>query len=518
MTRNKQVSIFLFLLLGILVLIGFSFQNLGNIYTSDEIHYEKAISKGFIENWLERHSIDLSTFLFDSLQEFVTTGDIDTFRKMLDNEDVIALRHFHGPFSFYPFIFAKTIFGQTETTQRGTALFITVVFFCLYIFLPISFFKRQGLLWHLIGALFICFYVQSFALSIRISTHMLYAALTLAALSANAFVLKSNNSKSFYIWILCASAAITSLEYAPLLIIVFALTTLFSPNRIINLSAKELILSYHVLYGLLVAILMCSLCWFAGVWKLKLFISYGEYSYLALLSSGYYRNFANSLLLNSPTAYVSTAIALTGSCIYLFLILAGKIQKNLLPFLLYGTILLLVNLSNNFIYPQFVFSFLPYLMITGCVGLQYAWNKGSVITKSLLILIAVGCAGIGLIRCYEYSNYCLRKNAEQRITLAELAEIIDPNSSLLILGRSNFISRRYLKCGEIKQIPDEKDDIERAIGRIQTKDFDYILLMNDAQSDFRNLDIHNLKVLIDNLYSHAGSQQRMGLYQLKNKR
>jgi hypothetical protein len=106
---SQTLKCFFLCLLTVVVVLILAQPLLKNLLISDELDYQIAIEQGFFANYLETKSISTYSFFDQGFNALLFKTDIKVWQTMSANGDVLAARHFHGPFSFYSYMLVSDL-------------------------------------------------------------------------------------------------------------------------------------------------------------------------------------------------------------------------------------------------------------------------------------------------------------------------------------------------------------------------------------------------------------------------
>jgi hypothetical protein len=315
---------------------------------------------------------------------------------------------------------------------------------------------------------------------LAITPHLTYSVLALATLaSLNAF-LKTEKTKFWLLAWSFAAIALATLEYGIILLLTISFSLFCKPF-------KQPIRISLLIQGLLVLIVCLVLVWPAGILKLKLLVSYAMYIYTALFSS-YYGSASDSLLWQSKGHLINFIVVVIGSIACFF---QRKTERKFYyeVFLFYGVLLLCFNLLNNFIYPQYVFSFMVILWVPAVWALvEFASKK--YINKVLVYLVLIVCLLVNAFEMQQTIAVRVEENLKYRSNLKQIEAQLDKANKLLLVGYGNYIAAQNLNWrGEIVSLDFDLMSGAELLEFLKNQEVDTVVVLKNAARVLTNLTV-----------------------------
>ena len=316
-------------------------------YYSDEGDYMSAVSKGFLSNYLDKHSMSLFSFVsygfkYGLSKENATT--LSNIARASGGED--QFRHYHGPVFIYYLIIGKNFIDNSETAFRWLSAFVllacAIFVFMLLLLLNEPPTARVGCY---LAAIMILFSPVLFDTVAFISPHMIYSLFTAVVLLLTAVIIKEKKLTYWYGALLCLALSTITIEYSPLLIVTFVISIYLNRKQLFpGWDKKEIVL--FIAKSVLFYFLVIFIVWPAGIVKLSLIKSYIMYVYAATIRSEYYgtQNYLTVWLYRFKLSPVELTIIFLsiGSAVFML-----KRRKWIFPFVLYCLLILLATIRNK---------------------------------------------------------------------------------------------------------------------------------------------------------------------------
>jgi len=377
-------------LAGLLALVAWSWsreQIDPSVYDYDEADYMYAASRGFLANWLDSPSFSLPEFVRIGLTRGADSsqrGDLSA--QLRDSGDIDGYRHWHGPLYYYGLALAPR--DASEHTVRVLALAaplvgLAVVYLgCLYLWGA-----SQGTLAAVLSSL-LFLWCPAVIKTTELAPHILFAAVSLAALFALAKFRETGKRPHWYAALALSGVAFCTMELAFALILAVLICGHLERERLLGSGGWGGLAGRSIAAFLAPALLL----WPAGLYKLNFIKSYLVMAYLAVFR----KNVWGDVTFAQTWAYRFRAMPVEWVLLALALILffsrrdlPGRRQMSV--FLIFGAIMLAAVLRVNSLGLRYMLPFFPALLVfTGCVlAAAMSRLKASVRWTLVLVLAAL---------------------------------------------------------------------------------------------------------------------------------
>lgn len=366
------------------------------LFQYDEADYVTAARQGFIANYLDTTVIPTREFLTKGARD-VFLGEHGALSKAIrERRDVSFYRHYHPPLMFYLLALAGRVLGTSDMTFRlmgwlTAVLIIPTVYWSLHIMCGSA---RQ---WTgSLAALLVAVSPMLHTASESISVHSLYIVIALLTIAMQVRYFHTQRLRDFYLFICVLALAFVVNEYALFLLCVCSLSALLIPNALLSFERNTMTINIHLLGGIVLCALVATLVWPGGLLKLSAMRSYIYLTYLVLIKgplsygSQSVADVWRSRFIADP---VEALLIVLGLGFGLYGLVSKKLERNLLPLLLYPTAIFCANLLNRAAFPTYALSMYPFLLILASMGIV-SWVQRRTKTTSQYQAAALVVLGV----------------------------------------------------------------------------------------------------------------------------
>jgi hypothetical protein len=381
----------------------------------DEADYMYVASKGFVSSYLDQPSVDLTDFVRTGIKSGLNR---DKWRGLSayirQTNDITLYRHFHGPLFFYCLSVWRSLFGPGESVVRWTS-FLSLMLTAVVVY--VGSFTLADKRKRLVAVLATGFLVLSptnvegarWALP-----HGLYSVFAMATLFLAAKLVQTGDLRYVYRAMFALSFAFLTIEYAPLLAVVLAVSVFLRRRELFGDLARKEVLRC-TLRIVIIPVVVVGVLWPAGVYKLSLLKTYIFFSYIATIRNQAYG--ADPLgqvwwtrFTSSPVEY-SLLLFFTGYSVYLFF--REHQLLPLQPFFLYALLMFLTTIRNHSGAAIHVLTLVTALGVISAFAISLTLRQMSQIKMSISAAIVL----LGLIfnNFWFYYRIEERRPADQRM-------------------------------------------------------------------------------------------------------
>ena len=362
----------------------------------DEADYVTAAKQGLLANYLDTTALPTGEFFRKGARDVLLGEHGSLAREVRERNDVNIYRHYHAPLTFYLLAIGGNLLGEGEMSFRF------VVFLTAVLIIPVVYWSVRQMLgaagkWTgLLSAFLVAVSPMMYTTSVAISVHALYVALAIGAVTRQVRYFQTQKIRDFYVFAGLLGLTFLANEYALFLFIASLLSFLVVPNEILSLDRKQLRLSLHFFGGVILCALLFFLLWPAGILKLSALKSYIFFAYFAFIKKelAYGAQSVGQIWLNRFLVDPVESLLIIFAVIFaIYGFLSKKLNRSLLPLLIYPLVIFFANLLNKSVFNTYVISMYPFLLIFAARGLTH-WSenksKRNWAVAALVAVIAVG--------------------------------------------------------------------------------------------------------------------------------
>lgn len=365
----------------------------------DEADYVTAARRGLRANYFDAGAMPILDFVKMGVSSAVLGQHGTIAKKVRERNDINFYRHNHAPLMFYALAAAGKAFGSSDKVFRMVEWLSAVLIILAACWGMIMILGEEGRWIAFLAGLFIASSPMVHAISAHISVHALYTAIALLTIAMQIRYFQTGRIRDFYYFVSLMALAFLTNEFASFLLASCVLGFLLVNNDIFSFEQKSLRVSYHLMGGIALFVLIFLLLWPAGVFKLSVVKSYTFFAYFALvkkeLAYGNQSVIQNWLqrLLQDPVESVLILFGL-GFAVYGFIRI--HLHRTLLPLLIYPAVIFAANILNRGASSVYVLSMYPPMLILSALGLVHLCrlNKNQVLGHGIA-LVTVAIAMIG---------------------------------------------------------------------------------------------------------------------------
>jgi Dolichyl-phosphate-mannose-protein mannosyltransferase len=382
----------------------------------DEGDYMYVASKGFLSSYLDEPSVSLITFI----KTGITSGlhsekwrGLSAYIRQTD--DITLYRHFHGPLYFYGLGFIQSLCGPAESTVRWASFLSLMLTAVIVYFGSLSLAGKTGRLAAFLAVGFLLLSPTSVEGARWALPHGLYSAFAMGTLFCAAKLVQTNRPGYLYGALLSLSLAFLSIEYAPLLVGVLAVTIFTNRKKLFRGMAKGELVRMAAICATIPLVVIGTL-WPAGIYKLSLIKTYLFFSYISAIRSQAYGTAPLpqvwwTRFISSPVEYT---LLLTLSCYILYVCLRKRQHLYLQPFLLYTLLMSATTIRNHSEAAIHVLSLIPCLAVLAAYAVFLLLKDAQPQVRGAIAVMVV--VGLAVNNYWFYYRKEVTKPADERLT------------------------------------------------------------------------------------------------------
>lgn len=461
----------------------------------DGADYARAAELGLRTNYFESDSRSIKSFILQGLKKYLGESDVHIWREDGLNNDVCALRHYHPAFSFYIFRLSQLLFGTTEIAMRVPPVIFGVLTCLLLFFISYKLCDENAFYVGLLASLLLAVNSAHISVSQYASFHSLFMLLSYLALFYLSLSLKSEQKPYFYLFCLFLALCFLTLEYAPLVLVTFLVVSLLQNNFWLSIENRRLIISIHIIFGLILVLALMTIIWPAGIMKLSILKGYIAYSApirsakIAFKYGTWYTPYIDFFKAD-PILSVLIVLSLIGSG---YLLLKTKLLKPFYPFLVYALLIVLINMRASATKLYYVSHILPAVCLVTGVLLAKMFNRGKYAFRMIPFVL------IAFILVMNINQ--TRGEHEKVLPWKELSTYLQENSirsqTILVLPHPYAsVARFYNKENNFVSSYVKREESIKFLDTYH--DYDYLVFVNkpgSVQLEAKNYDNFNLLFL-----------------------
>lgn len=361
---------FLYLAAGCILFIAlFHYAASPTPFSYDEADYMMGAQLGMVANYLDTNAM--------SLPEFVDTG-MKAQRKELSRKslselirsrrDPVFYRHYHGPLNAYWLSITGAMGGSSESSMRLASMlfhiltFITVYCGILWVFGPP--FRIAAA----VASTCYLFCVNNIFATATLSSHAPFVWLSIATLFAIAKLASDPERKHFYWAVALCAVSLCAIEYAVLLFFVLGVTLVSVRKQFFCEWTKRDYLRFCGSTLLLVVGLIFVL-WPSSILKFTIVQGFAYILFLSANRRGSFGDLSPLEVWKARFEHFPMDMAALSVCVIAAAILVWRSpwRNRLLPFLLYGSLLMLTTLKNTSESARYISSMFAPFYVCGAV-------------------------------------------------------------------------------------------------------------------------------------------------------
>jgi hypothetical protein len=435
-------------------------------YGYDESDYMFDASFGYYANWIDAGTLPIADFVQLGLRRGADPNQRLALSHMVRNSrDPVIYRHWHGPlYSYWLVTLAPE--KLPEETMRGLSLLFPlltaiVLYFGTLRILPGSAAQPAAIL---SCALFL--WNEATVKTTGLAPHMLFVLCYVAALLLLAKVMAGGGRRYWYGSVIAAGLAFCVLEVAFVLIATLAICAY--PRRKELGAGRAFMGRAFMGRSVLALVAPILLVWPSAILKLSFLKAWFFMAYLAVFrkspwgGTSFFETWALRFTSN-PVEWILIAAALA----LFFRRRLWRQVPEVLPFIVYSALMILVVLRVNSEEPRYVMPFFPSLLIFA--GWTLGWELSRIKSSNGILLrygsVAAICVTLFCVTRWHLTGYLERQDPCPGATLAairerglEAAKLVVPQMTLPMLHyyfpRAAF--RAYMDDAEIPRAIDEE--------------------------------------------------------------
>jgi Dolichyl-phosphate-mannose-protein mannosyltransferase len=338
-------------------------------FSYDEADYMMGAQQGMAANYLDTNAM--------SLPQFVDTGmraqHKELSRKNLSDfirarQDTVFYRHYHGPLNAYWLSIAGAILGSGESSMRLASMaFHILTFITLYCGI-LWVFGSQFRIAAAVASTCYLFCVNNIFATATISSHAPFVWLSIATLFAIAKLARDPERKRFYWAVALCAVSLCAIEYAVLLFFVLGVTLYLVRKEFFREWTRQEYLRFLGTTPLLILGILFVL-WPSSI--LKFTIVQG-FAYIVFLSANRRGSFGEmsplevwkTRFVQFPMDMAALSICVIAVAVWLW---RSPRRNQILPFLLYASLLALTTLRNTSESARYISSLFAPFYVGGAV-------------------------------------------------------------------------------------------------------------------------------------------------------
>ena len=375
-------------------------------YGYDEADYMFAVSRGLKANYTDSPTLSIVEFARLGLtrgMEHGSRGDLS--ERIRTSNDIVFYRHWHGPLYFY-WLLGISRFAGDEQTMRALGLIFPVLGGLLIYFGCL----RLGSGFAAILATALYLWSEAVIRSPEIAPHQLFAVCSLAALFLLAAMMKNGARRWWYGAVICCALAACTLEVA-FVGVITALICGHLKRRELRADLPLALKSAGLFAGTLLVV------WPGALLKLSALKAYVFMAWLAVFRTrawGTDMSVWQVWLTRIEHAPVEWLLVVLGAIV--FLRLPSAERRTLLPFALFGVLMIAAVFRVNGLDARYTLPYMPALDVLA--GLALGRRLASMSGTRGVALTAMLCLALFCSRWYAFHSRPLGRNEHARELLA----------------------------------------------------------------------------------------------------
>ena len=355
----------------------------------DEADYMFAASRGLWANLTDTPTLTIAEFAHLGFTRGLEHGSrADLSERIRTGNDIVFYRHWHGPLYFY-WLIAISHFTSDEQTIRALGLIFPALGALLIYWACLRLAGSPA------AILATALYLSSDAVvrSSELAPHQLFALCSLAALFLLASMMKTGERRWWYGAVVCCALAACTLEVA-FVTVITAMICGHLKRRELSADLPFALKSIALFLGTLLVV------WPAALLKLSIVKAYAFMAWLALFRAhawGTNLGVWQVWLKRLETAPFEWMLVVIGAIIFLGMPAAER--RTLLPFALFGVLMVAAVFRVNGDAARYTLPFLPALDVLA--GTTLGWYLASMSRTRGAAITAILCLALFCGRAYE---------------------------------------------------------------------------------------------------------------------
>jgi len=368
----------------------------GGRFAYDEADYMYAVSRGFTANYLDQPTIPFTTFVRRGLGQGMKESGRSSLSEFIRASDDIAFyRHFHAPLYYYWVILHTKLLGRSERAIRWASLDCLMLAYIAAYVGCLSLAKQRPRATAVLASSLLLFSPSGIATTRLITPHGLYVATVIVSLAAMATLINTGNARDWYLSLAAVTLSMLTLEYAVLLVVTLVVCAFIRRRELFAGSNRAQVFAFVARsVGLVVGIV--AVAWPAGLFKLTIVKNYIFFTYFSLVRA---KSFGTAspwtIWSDRITTYpVEFGILVVGLVIGIVLLVRRRLDRWLLPFAVYGCLMLLTTVLNRSPELTYISSLIAALVVIASAAVIEAMAPfrpavGTAITTAIVASVAL---------------------------------------------------------------------------------------------------------------------------------
>jgi Dolichyl-phosphate-mannose-protein mannosyltransferase len=386
-------------------------------YYYDEADYMFAASLGCYANWIDAGSMPISNFIRIGFNRGTDPSQRAALSQLARSSmDPVVYRHWHGPLYYY-WLAALSNWHPQERTVRSLSLMFPVLTVVILYFATLRIVPAPAAQPAAILSCALFLWSQMTVRTTEVVPHMLFVLCYVPALLFLAKSVSNGRRRDWYGAVVFTGLAFCTLEVTFVLVVTLLVCA--------YLYRKKLQVNWvFTRNSALVLLLTILLVWPAAVFKLSFLKAYLSMAYFAIFRKGAWGDvgFLETWAIrftNSPLEWV----AIAGSLIVFFAARLWRSLPALVPFAVYGWLMLVALLRVNTEGPRYMAPFFPALVIfAGWTGGYLLGQFKSLAQWVRYATVAAVCALLLSITRAQLAGYLLREDPYPQAMLAAVRQ------------------------------------------------------------------------------------------------
>jgi Dolichyl-phosphate-mannose-protein mannosyltransferase len=482
-------------------------------YGYDEADHMFAVSKGIYANYIDANTIPFRTFLRIGIQQGLQDQNRSSLSEYIRaSDDITFYRHYHGPLYFYALTVSQYLFGSSEYTARWTSLlFLLVSIFAVYMGC-FSLSKENPRVAAVIASVLLMCSSANIITTVEITAHGLYTLTAITTLIFMAKLLQTNDLRYWYCSIIAMAISFAVIEYAPVLLLTFAICIFIERRRIFaNWAGQEykrlVIISVALFIGVIFII-------WPGAWlKLSLIKNYIFFAYVILAREGEFgtRDFWEvwwQRFSEFPLIYILI--------IPVIFLAALHIKRHIiyLPFLLYSIFMIAITFRNTAPSLHYISSLFPPLFIlSGLIAGKYLENSKNLVKISFSVLVAV--VFVTHMWLYLIKD---RSKAELYTPLKNLVDYVrshnDHDKKVLVDRRLLPTLHYYFPYREFDSYRDKSSSLRAIRRELANASYDGLIYMGKYDQELEEFLRRSVNIQPETITKHPSLDRQIKYYKI----
>lgn len=338
-------------------------------FTYDEADYMMGAQLGFAANYLDTNAMSLPQFVdmgMKAQRKEVSRRSLSEYIRA--RRDPVFYRHYHGPLNAYWLSAVAAAGGSAESWMRLSSIFFHVLTFISVYAGILWVFGRQFRIAAVAASTLYLFCVNNILATATLSSHPLYLWLSILTLLAIAKLAADPRRKRFYWAVALCAVSLCAIEYAVLLFFVLG-TTLVAIRKkfFVEWTKREYVRFAGATLLLVLGVIV--ILWPSSIFK---FTIVQGFAYIVFLSANRRGSFGDlpplevwkERFMQYPMDMAALTICVIAAAVFFW---RSPRRNQLLPLLLYASLLGLTTLKNTSESARYISSMFAPFYVCGAV-------------------------------------------------------------------------------------------------------------------------------------------------------